>query len=138
MIKDIWFSLPAKDLAKSKQFFEKIEFRFHPRDIESDIMFGLLVGKKDVMVMMVVEDKFKEFAMDNVWDKETGSQFLMSFDMESKDEIDSMYEKAKVAGAEIFAKPMESGWIYGFGFKDPDGHRWNPIYMDYSKLDAIE
>jgi uncharacterized protein len=24
--------------------------------------------------------------------------------------------------------------MYGCGFSDPDGHRWNPLFMDMSKL----
>ena len=26
------------------------------------------------------------------------------------------------------------GWMYGFGFCDIDGHRWNVLYMDMSKM----
>ncbi|WP_256213145.1 hypothetical protein [Bacillus sp. OV322] len=26
------------------------------------------------------------------------------------------------------------GWMYGCGFADSDGHRWNALYMDMSKM----
>lgn len=26
------------------------------------------------------------------------------------------------------------GWMYGAGFADPDGHRWNLLYRDESKM----
>ena len=25
------------------------------------------------------------------------------------------------------------GWMYAFGFADPSGHKWSPMYMDMSK-----
>jgi predicted lactoylglutathione lyase len=35
----------------------------------------------------------------------------------------------------LFAKPAENqGWMYGCGFFDLDGHRWNILFMDYDKL----
>ena len=42
---------------------------------------------------------------------------------------------ARSAGGSVFAEPGESnGFMYGCGFCDPDGHRWNPLFMDLSKL----
>ena len=39
------------------------------------------------------------------------------------------------AGGTVFAEPRESnGFMYGCGFCDPDGHRWNVLFMDASKL----
>ncbi|MFD0677987.1 MULTISPECIES: VOC family protein [unclassified Paenibacillus] len=39
------------------------------------------------------------------------------------------------AGGTIFSKPTEhQGWMYGCGSADLDGHRWNMLYMDMSKL----
>ena len=41
----------------------------------------------------------------------------------------------KAAVGTVFAEPGESnGFMYGCGFCDPDGHRWNPVFMDLSKL----
>jgi hypothetical protein len=38
------------------------------------------------------------------------------------------------AGAEVYSKPADfQGFMYGFGSKDLDGHRWNMLYMDMAK-----
>jgi predicted lactoylglutathione lyase len=37
----------------------------------------------------------------------------------------------------LLASPTHAenqGWMYGCSFSDLDGHRWNILYMDYSKL----
>ena len=46
-----------------------------------------------------------------------------------------MAKKAEAAGATVFCKPQESqGWMYSCGLVDLDGHRWNVLYMDPSKM----
>lgn len=30
--------------------------------------------------------------------------------------------------------PRHHNWMYGAGFTDLDGHRWNVLYMDMSKM----
>ncbi len=45
-----------------------------------------------------------------------------------------MARKAIEAGGG-FGQPAEiQGWMYGCGFADPDGHRWNVLFRDMSKL----
>lgn len=49
--------------------------------------------------------------------------------------MDQFTEKVKEAGGTVFSKPAESeGWMYGSAFADLDGHRWNILYMDFSKM----
>jgi predicted lactoylglutathione lyase len=46
-----------------------------------------------------------------------------------------MVQKAVKAGGSIYGEPGYSqGWMYGAGFADLDGHRWNVLYMDMSKM----
>jgi predicted lactoylglutathione lyase len=56
-------------------------------------------------------------------------------DAQSREEVDQMAEIVREAGGNIFAEPAESdGWMYAFGFADPDGHRWGVLYMDKEKM----
>ena len=60
---------------------------------------------------------------------------MISFDAESREEVDEMARKVFEAGGNIFGEPAEiQGWMYGFAFTDLDGHRWNQLYMDFSKM----
>jgi predicted lactoylglutathione lyase len=46
-----------------------------------------------------------------------------------------MLKKAVNAGGTVFSESEEKdGWMYGCGFADLDGHRWNVLYMDMSKM----
>jgi len=68
-------------------------------------------------------------------DTRVGSEMLMSFDAESREEVDRLAAIAEANGGQVFSKPAEiQGWMYGCGFLDPDGHRWNVLFMDVAKM----
>lgn len=134
MTKEIWINLPVKDVNKAKEFFEKIGFAPN-EEYSNPEMAGFKVGEKAMNVLFIAEEKFKEFAKTDVSDSARGAEVLISFDAESREEIDETARKVFDAGGTIFAEPSEiQGWMYGFAFADPDGHRWNMLFMDFSKM----
>jgi predicted lactoylglutathione lyase len=134
MTKEIWINLPVKDVEKSKAFFTELGFNLHPGHGDANSAC-LLLGEKNVAVMLFEENMFKGFTQNALSDAKQSSEVLISFDAESIAEVDEMAARAEKAGANIFGKPADiQGWMYGFGFADPDGHRWNMLYMDLSKM----
>lgn len=135
MTKEIWLNLPVKDVAKSKEFFRNIGFTFNTKYGDSDMSASLQIGEKGIIVMLFHESMFKNFTQHNVADTKAGNEILISFDAESPAEVDELARKVEAAGGDVFGKPGEiQGWMYGCGFADPDGHRWNAVYMDWSKM----
>lgn len=133
MTKELWLNLPVKDLKKSKEFFTKIGFSFKDREMEN--MIAMEVGEKKVAVMLIKESTFKNAAQNEITNTKQSSEILISFDAESREEVDELAKKVKAAGGTIFSKAAEiQGWMYGCGFADLDGHRWNALYMDPSKM----
>jgi uncharacterized protein len=133
-VESVWLNLPVKDVKRSKRFFKAIGFRMNPRYENDDHLGSFFIGKNDFVLMLFPVDTFKGFAQHEIADTKTGTEVLISFDAQSKEEVDRMAEAVRKAGGEVFAGPGESqGWMYAFGFKDPDGHRWNMLYMDMSK-----
>ena len=135
MTKEIWLNLPVKDIARSKAFFTALGFTFDPRHGNSNEAAGMIIGEKKMMVMLFNEANFRNFTGHDISDTSKGSEVLISFDAESREEVDELARKAEAAGGQVYGKPGESqGWMYGCGIIDPDGHRWNALYMDFSKL----
>ncbi|MBP1989363.1 VOC family protein [Paenibacillus eucommiae] len=134
MTKELWLNLPVKDLEKSKEFFTKLGFSFHPRHMNSNEMAGLIIGDKNVMVMLFPEAAFKGFTGNEIADTNQGTEVLLSIDAESREEVDEMIQRAVDAGGTAYSKPQGQGWMYGAGFTDLDGHRWNVLYMDMSQM----
>ncbi|MFI0429006.1 VOC family protein [Mariniflexile sp. HMF6888] len=135
MAKEFWFNLPVNDLKKSKQFFNEIGFTENPRHIDNDHLGSFFIGDKNVVMMLFSVDTFKGFIAHNVSNTNVGTEVLFNIDAQSKEEVDAMAKTVKNAGGNIYAAPNEKdGWMYAFGFLDPDGHRWSVLYMDMSKM----
>ncbi|AWK04357.1 extradiol dioxygenase [Flavobacterium crocinum] len=134
MTKQIWLNLPVKDVAKAKDFFWKIGFSFNEQH-DTPSSTCMVVGENNFVIMLFEEMLFSSFSQNGVIDTKSGSEVLISIDAESREEVDELAEKVKEAGGTVFAPPAESqGWMYGCGFADLDGHRWNVLFMDFSKL----
>lgn len=134
MTKEIWINLPVKDLKRSKEFFTTLGFSFNAGG-ETEHSAGLIIGSRNIVIMLFQEAIFKSFIHSNVTDASQSNEVLFSFDAESRGEVDAMAVKVKEAGGKVYSEPMENqGWMYGFAFIDLDGHRWNMLHMDMSKM----
>lgn len=135
MTKELWINLPVKDVKKSKEFFTKLGFAFTSKYGNTEHSACFTVGTKDIVFMLFEENMFKGFTRNNLTDTKKSTEVLFSFDAESREEVDELAKKAETAGGIVFGKPGENqGWMYGCGFSDLDGHRWNVLYMDMSKM----
>lgn len=133
MTKEFWVNLPVKDLKRSKDFFTKLGFTFKPLPGNREDGACLILGTKSVYVMMFEHEMFRSFTDTEITDTSRSSEVLFSIDAENTDEVNILAERVEKAGGKVFAGPAEKdGWMYGFGFSDPDGHRWNVLYMEPS------
>ncbi|PJJ09508.1 hypothetical protein CLU83_2872 [Flavobacterium sp. 1] len=134
MTKQIWLNLPVKNVEKAKAFFSKIGFVFKIEQ-ETASSACMLVGESNFVVMLFEESLFEGFVQNRLTNTQKSSEVLISIDAQSKEEVDEFAAKVREAGGNVFAEPAENqGWMYGCGFADLDGHRWNVLYMDFSKL----
>jgi predicted lactoylglutathione lyase len=135
MTKELWINLPVKDVKKSREFFTKIGFTQNTHFPETEQMSSIFAGSKNIVIMLCAEAVFQGFTQHKLPDTKQSSEVLFSFDAESREEVDELAEKVKAAGGNVFAQPGDNqGWMYGFAFADLDGHRWNALYMDMSKM----
>lgn len=137
MTKEIWINLPVKDVAAAKVFFSSLGgfFRLHPAHESNPDMAAVQAGDHNVMVMLFPEARIEAFSQNPITDTKKSTEVLFSFSAETKEEVDEMAKSVKAAGGNVFAAPAEiEGWMYGCAFADLDGHRWNILYMDMSKM----
>lgn len=62
-----------------------------------------------------------------------GNEVILSIQLESVEEIDQLASAVTIAGGEITTDPNWNGPMYGFGFKDIDGHKWTSLFYDRTK-----
>ena len=85
--------------------------------------------------MMVEQAQFESYVAHKASNPEEGSELLISVDAPDRVYVDDIAGKVKTAGGALFAPPAEiQGWMYGLGFVDLDGHRWNIVYLDWDNL----
>lgn len=138
MTKELWINLPVKDLNRSKDFFNAIGFSFKDGPGNNDKMAPLIIGDKKTIVMLIVEDVFTGACMNAIADTRKGTEVMLSFSAENREEVVNIAKKVTDAGGNLFAPPAEiQGWMFGCAFADPDGHRWNALYMDMNENSKI-
>jgi uncharacterized protein len=136
MTKELWINLPVKDVAKSTAFFKALGFSFNEQH-STQHSACMLIGTKNIVVMLFAESMFEGFSQNAITNTAQSNEMLLSFDAETRNEVDELAKKAADAGGIVFSKPAEvQGWMYGCGFTDLDGHRWNVLHMDMSKMKA--
>ncbi|MFZ7945873.1 VOC family protein [Neobacillus sp. 19] len=135
MSRELWLNLPVREPERSKAFYIQLGFRLNEQYASQDGSFSMIVGDNQVVLMLFPESVFRGFAGNAVADSWKSTEVLFSIGANSRDEVDELALKAEHAGGTVFSKPGENGgWMYGCGFADPDGHRWNALYMDMSKM----
>lgn len=135
MINDLWINLPVKDINKSKEFFIQLGFSFNTRHGNTDHSVCLLVGQKNIVAMLFDEKTFNGIIDGDISDANKANEVLLSIGVDSKDEVDELAKKAVAAGGKSNHQASEmQGWMYGCIFSDLDGHKWNVLYMDMSRM----
>lgn len=135
MTKEIWLNLPVKDIKKTTNFFTSIGFTLNTHVPQSETMASFKIGQKDFIINFFTEEVFNSFTSFKIADLNNAVECLISIDAESPSEVDDILAKAEAAGGNVYAKGGEKdGWMYGGGFTDLDGHKWNVLFMDFSKF----
>jgi predicted lactoylglutathione lyase len=131
----IWINLPSKNLLTAKKFFTAIGFEMNSAH-NAPHMVSMFVGENRLIVNLFDSELFQKFIGGHmVTAPSESSEVLFSIGAGSPEEVDSMARKVESAGGVLYSKPQYTdGWMYGFGFIDTDGHRWNSLYMDMSKM----
>ncbi len=132
MAKQIFINLPVKDLTKSVSFFKKLGFKFNPQ-FTDDKAACMIIGE-NIYSMLLLEKFFKSFTKKKVADAKKTTEVLIAIDVKSRKDVDKMIKKAIAAGGSLYNKPQDHGWMYGHSLADLDGHQWEILYMDESKM----
>jgi hypothetical protein len=83
-----------------------------------------------INVMLLTHDKFRQFTTRRIADPNETAQVLLALSCDSRGQVDDITEKAIAAGGRETREKEDHGWMYGRAFEDPDGHIWEPVWMD--------
>ena len=128
----IFVNLAVKDLGRAVEFFTQLGFSFDPRF--TDEQATCMIISDEAFVMLLVEDRFKDFISKEICDSSTHTEAILALSAESREQVGELVHKALAAGARPANDPMDHGFMYGWSFQDLDGHLWEVLWMDPSAL----
>lgn len=129
MTQMIFVNLPVADLAASKAFYEAIGLTNEPKF--SDDTAAMMQLSDAIAVMLLTHDKWRSFTSKAIVDAKTSAQAMLCISRDSRAEVDAITEAAAKAGGTADPNPTQDhGFMYGRSFEDPDGHIWEPMWMD--------
>ena len=135
MPKMVFINLPVKDLAASIRFYKAIGCKQNMQF--SDENAASMVWSDTITFMLLTQQYFATFTPKKIADAKQTSEVLIALSRDSREEVDAIIEAAAKAGgrADIREK-QELGFMYGRSFEDPDGHIFEPMYMNMEAVDA--
>ncbi len=133
MPKQIFISLPVRDLPKSKAFYEAIGAVNNPQF--TDETAACMVWSDTIYVMLLSHAKWASFTDKGMVDAHKASEFALAPTVDDRAAVDAMIAAAAAAGGRIDVNPpQDHGFMYQRTFEDLDGHIWEPFFMDMSQM----
>lgn len=128
MPKMIFVNLPVTDLPKSMKFYEALGFTNEPRF--TDETAACMVLSETIFVMLLTHDKWKSFTKRPIPDSKS-SEVMLALTCDSRDEVNKLVDTAAAKGGTADVNPLQDyGFMFSRSFVDPDGHLWEPLWMD--------
>ncbi|HEX7931230.1 MAG TPA: VOC family protein [Sphingomicrobium sp.] len=130
MSRMIFVNLPVEDLERSKRFYEAVGARNEPKF--SNEAAAMMVLSDTIHVMLLTKPFYATFTGKPIADAHQSSEVLLALSCESAAEVDRLVEAAAATGGKADPGPKQEmgGLMYGRSFEDPDGHHWEPMWMD--------
>lgn len=128
MAKMIFVNLPVTDLARSQVFYEALGFTRNPQF--SDDSGSCMVLSETIYVMILTHAKWQGFTARPICPPGS-SEVSLALTVDSKDEVNRLVEAGAAAGGTSDVNPPEDhGFMFQRTIADPDGHIWEPFWMD--------
>lgn len=135
MSKMVFINLPVRDLKRTIAFFNALGFKFDERFTNDDAA-GLIINEGHSYAMLLTHKHFKSFIKNDIADPDKVTQVLIALKYDSREAVDEIVRKAVEAGGKDAREPQDGGFMYGRAFADPDGHVWEPFWMDPNAVPA--
>jgi predicted lactoylglutathione lyase len=113
-------------------FYTKIGFTNNPQF--TDETAACMVFSEEIFVMLLTHDKFKEFTKKPIADSTNNAAVINSLSLDSLEKVNKMADEAIAGGGKESNEAKDYGFMQQRSFEDPNGHLWELIYMDLSKM----
>ena len=132
MTQKIFVNLPVADLKASMAFYEATGFTNNPQFTDETAACMML---SDVInVMLLTHAKWASFTDRPIPDSGS-SEVMLCISCETRDDVNAFVETgAANGGVADLHPPQDHGFMYQRTLVDPDGHVWEPMWMDMAAM----
>lgn len=131
-INQIYVNLPVKDVQKTKEFWMKLGFAINEKFSDENAV--CVIMKEDhIYTMFLKEEFFRTFTDRPIANGQT-TQMLLAIGVNSREEVDYMVKTAIENGGSTYSEPQDQSWMYQSAFSDLNGHQWEVMFADMSKI----
>jgi uncharacterized protein len=125
-------NLPVVDLPTTVAFYTALGFRFNPQF--TDETATCMIINDTTFAMLMVQDRFKSFSAAPIPDAKTSTGLMVALALDSRDAVDAFATTALAHGGGEPRPATDLGFMYNRTISDPDGHRWEPFFMDVAAM----
>lgn len=123
-----FINLPVTDLPRAKAFYAALGFVNEPRF--TDETAAAMQWSDTIVVMLLTHEKWRSFTTRPIPDAGS-SEVMLCVNRDSREEVNAMTATAAAHGGTAdINPPQDHGFMMSRSFADPDGHVWEPMWMD--------
>jgi len=124
----LYVSCPVESVERATAFYRALGWTIDPRMSRDDV--ACVVFGTDQYLMLSSREAYAGVGgtEDLVGGPGTPSKVTLSFDLDSRQAVDELVERARAAGGRI-GDTDEYPFMYQRQFDDPDGYHWSPFWM---------
>ncbi|MDN7486749.1 lactoylglutathione lyase [Burkholderia sp. AU31652] len=135
MSRQLFINLPVRDLSKATAFYTAIGASMNPQF--SDDTSSCMVLSDTLFVMLMTHEKWARFTKKPIVDSRRESEVMLALSADDRESVDRLTDIAGAHGgkADVNAR-QDLGFMYGRSFEDPDGHIWEVMFVDMSRIEG--
>lgn len=125
-------NLPIKNIQQTREFWTKLGFSFNEQ-FSDEKALCLILKENSIYAMLITHEFFSTFTNRLIADGST-TQVLNAIQVKSREAVDTIVSTALENGGTRYKESQDHEWMYYDTFADIDGHQWEIMYADYSKI----
>jgi len=135
MSRQLFINLPVRDLPKATAFYTALGASMNPQF--SDDTSSCMVLSDTLFVMLMTHEKWARFTKKPIVDSRRESEVMLALSADDRESVDKLTDIAGAHGgkADVNAR-QDLGFMYGRSFEDPDGHIWEVMFVDMSRIEG--
>jgi uncharacterized protein len=134
MTRMLFVNLAVEDLPRAKEFWGALGFAFDEQYTNEDA--ACMVVSDVARIMLLTHPTFTRFTQRSIADTTAVTEGLFAISCESREAVDAMVGLALANGGRPAMPVQDHGFMYGWSFYCPDGHHWEPFWMDSAVPDG--